>query len=326
MSGIRTQAVLLDRGLTLHLGERDVPEPLPGQALVRLEWAGICGSDLHVMRTGDWVSDWPATLGHEIVGIVQRCPGGELAEGARVVVDSRVPCGSCAGCQRAANLCTGLRWVGEAYPGGLARQGVFPAAGLHPCPPELEAAVAVLAEPLAVAMHAVGRIPGQPSRACILGYGPIGALVHLELARRWPGIDVSVREIDPDRRELAEAFGAGLAAAGGDQTWPVVVDAAGYPNSLRDAIASTENGGVVLQVALGHAPITIDGSAIVEHALTIIGCNGFDAELPEAIAVLNRAPDAYRPLITEALLLEEAVPRLRELPTRPSVGKVVIRL
>ncbi len=71
---MRTHALLLDRELTLRTGPRELPEPKPGEVLVRVEWAGVCGSDLHVLRTGDWVSYWPATLGHEVAGTVEHCP------------------------------------------------------------------------------------------------------------------------------------------------------------------------------------------------------------------------------------------------------------
>jgi D-arabinose 1-dehydrogenase-like Zn-dependent alcohol dehydrogenase len=81
-----TAALLLDEQLALCLGTRQLPPPLTGEALVRVLWAGVCGSDLHVLRTGEWVNYWPATLGHEVVGVVQECTGAEVAPGTVVVV------------------------------------------------------------------------------------------------------------------------------------------------------------------------------------------------------------------------------------------------
>ncbi len=78
---VRTDALLLDQQLALSLGTRELPAPAPGEALVRVAWAGVCGSDLHVLETGAWVAYWPATLGHEVAGVVQDCPGGEMAPG-----------------------------------------------------------------------------------------------------------------------------------------------------------------------------------------------------------------------------------------------------
>jgi threonine dehydrogenase-like Zn-dependent dehydrogenase len=324
-AGLTVHAMLLDRDLTLRLGSRLLPSPRPGEALVRVEWAGICGSDLHVLRTGAWVSYWPATLGHEVIGVIEACPGGELAAGQRVVVDSRVPCWDCESCAVAPNLCEHLGWLGEALPGGFESHLVAPVRGLVACPPELEPAIGVLSEPLAVAMHAVARLPQPPSRTLVIGYGPVGALVHLELARRWPQVTVAVREPDSGRRMLAAAFGADVGDGAERACWQLVVDAAGYPGSLRDAISAAANGGTVLAVALGHSPVELIPAGIVESELTILGSNGFGSELPTAVRALADDPDRWRPLISEAVLLEDAADRLRELVDSPAPGKVVIR-
>ncbi|HEX3488442.1 MAG TPA: alcohol dehydrogenase catalytic domain-containing protein [Streptosporangiaceae bacterium] len=329
---MRTQALLLDRELTLRTGPLDLPDPGPGEVLVRVEWAGVCGSDLHVLRTGDWVSYWPATLGHEVAGTVEHCPGGELPTGTLVVIDSRVPCGNCAGCAAGPNRCERLAWVGEAHPGGFAGHLVLPVSRVVPGPASLEPAVAVLAEPLAVALHAARRVPRHPERVAILGYGPIGALVHLALTADPSGLpEVTVVEPARPRRELAAALGArvatreDLAARSVAQRPQLVVDAAGYPGSLADAVALTATGGTVLAVALGHEEARLLPAEIAERELTITGSIGFATELPEAVAALDRDPDRYRPVVTEAVPLEDAPGRLRELLTAPSSGKVLIR-
>ena len=113
-----TDALMLDQQLNVVLGMRELPAPQPGQALIRVAWAGVCGSDLHVLKTGAWVAYWPATLGHEVAGVVQECPGDEFAPGTTVVVDSRLPCAKCAGCQTAPSLCERMQWLGEAIPAG----------------------------------------------------------------------------------------------------------------------------------------------------------------------------------------------------------------
>jgi threonine dehydrogenase-like Zn-dependent dehydrogenase len=325
-----TEALLLDEQLVLSLGTRQLSPPLAGEALVRVAWAGVCGSDLHVLRTGEWVAYWPATLGHEVVGVVQECPGAEVAPGTVVVVDSRIPCRRCAGCQKAVSLCENISWLGEAMPGGFARHLVVPVTSLVRCPPQLEPAVAVLAEPLAVAMHAVSSLMRRPDDVLVLGYGPVGALVHLELARRWPGLAISVSEVLGPRRQLAMALGARLAPlAPGDERastarFCLVVDTAGYPQSLSDACTLAGNGGTVLVVALSFDPVMVAPAELVERNLTISGSVGFDDELEEALSVLTSDPDRYRPLVTEAVLLEEAAERLAALQDEPSAGKVVV--
>ena len=339
---MRTDALLLDRDLNLVLGSRDIDPPLPGEVLVRVAWAGVCGSDLHVLASGAWVAYWPATLGHEVAGVVEECPGGELRPGTAVVVDSRLPCGKCPGCGQAPSLCQNMTWLGESRPGGFARFLVVPVTSVVACPDGTEPAVAVLAEPLSVAMHAVSRLAAPPAGpALVLGYGPVGALVHLELVRRWPGLVVFVSEPNTERAELARALGARvvapavlaashMAAADGEgaahgREFGLVVDAAGYPQSLAVASRAVVNGGTVLVVALSGQAVPVVPSELVERAISIVGCIGFDDELPQAVGLLASAPDRYRPLVTEAVLLEEAPRRLAEMGRRPSVGKVVVR-
>lgn len=331
---MRTDALLLDEQLGLRLASRELAPPAAGEALVEVAWAGVCGSDLHVLRTGAWVAYWPATLGHEVVGVVRECPGGEVPLGTAVVVDSRVPCGSCRSCERAPSLCEEMAWLGEAMPGGFARHLVVPARRLVVCPDGLEPEVAVLAEPLAVAVHAVSRLGRAPDDVLLLGYGPIGALVHLELVRRWPALRVVVCEPAEGRRQLALALGAtplpepptGPPASGArSERFSLVVDAAGYPQSLARALDAAANGGTVLLVALSGAPVPVVPAEVVERTLTLVGSVGFDDELEEAVELLAADPDRYRPVVTEAVLLEEAAERLASLVSAPAAGKVVIR-
>ncbi len=321
-------ALLLDPDLTLRLARVPDRAPRAGEVLVDVAWAGVCGSDLHVLETGSWVTDWPAILGHEICGRVLKCPGGEFAPGQPLVVDSRVPCGRCAGCARAANLCQNLAWLGECRPGGYQQRVVVPVSSVVPTPRELPLDVAVLAEPLAVAQHAVGRSErasgGDPGGCLVLGGGPIGLLVALLLADA--GAVVNVVEPDSCRRQLAAALGATvLPAVPPAARWRTVIDAAGYATSLPDALAAVERGGVVTMVALPHAPVELVPADLVERQVVVLGSLGFDAELPKAVEVLAADPARFRPLISEALDLDEAPARLARWRIDPPAGKVVIR-
>jgi threonine dehydrogenase-like Zn-dependent dehydrogenase len=325
-----TEALLLDRDLSLRLGHRYLPQPRPGELAAAVEWAGVCGRDLHALRSGESVAYWPATLGHEVVGTVETCPGGELPAGRRVVIDPLVPCGACAGCVMGPDRCGRPAWVGEAHPGGFAGHVLVAADRVVPCPDGLEPALAVLAEPLAVAMHAAAQAGGPPGRAAVLGYGPFGALVHLEITRRWPDTEVTVVEPAPSRRELAEALGAGvtsreeLAASNGSRPG-LVVDAAGYGGALSDARCLCADGGTVIALGRGSEPVQIPATALAGRGLTIAFPAGFSGELAAATAELASDPERYRPLVTESVLLDEAPERLRELAESASAGKVLIR-
>jgi threonine dehydrogenase-like Zn-dependent dehydrogenase len=203
-------AVELDRDLRMRVVERPLRDPRAHEVLVRVEWAGLCGSDLHVIARGTWVEDWPAVLGHELCGLVEAAGrDAGIAAGTRVVADSRVPCGACAACRASdRDRCAHPAFVGEAFPGGFATHCLLPAPLAHPVPDGLEPDTAVLAEPLAVALHALGHVAAAPARVLVLGHGPIGALVHVEARRRWPAAEIVVAEPAPLRAQLAAALGA----------------------------------------------------------------------------------------------------------------------
>lgn len=324
---MRTAALLLNQDLSLRLGERDIPVAQLGEVLLRVEWAGVCDSDVRVHMTGAGVSYWPATLGREMVGIVESCPGNELVVGTRAVIDSRVPCGDCVDCGEDTSRCENLGWVGEVCPGGFQGHLLIAVDRVVACPPELEPSIAALAEPLAVAMHAVKVVTEEPRQVRIIGYGPIASLVHREIGRRWPRAFVSVVEPTPQRRQIARAFGAVIE----DEDYLVapaqlVVDATGYSTSLLDAIRNCANGGTVLVVGVGQEPVAFVPAGLVARQVAMVAMNSFTGELPDAVAALTANADRYRPAVTEAVVLEEAVERLGALTNSPLAGELLERL
>jgi L-gulonate 5-dehydrogenase len=322
-------ALLVEQDLSMRVGTRRLSAPAGDEALVKVEWAGLCGSDLHVMRTGDWVTDWPATLGHEIYGRIELAPAGSgLVEGSAVVADSRIPCGSCPICATDPNGCPRIRFVGEARPGGFATHCVLPIALLHEVPETVDGATAVLAEPLAVALHALSHLTGAPRRAAILGHGPIGALIHIELRRRWSGVEVDVAEPAVLRASLARALGAET-VAGAEQLVPTsydtVIDAAGYAGSLPDAIALCAPEADLLIVALGEREVRVRPMEIVERRLRVVGSNAFRDELLQAIELLADQGWRYDGLVTDAVALDELPAAATRQLTAPDAVKLLVR-
>ena len=165
--------------------------PAPGWIGLSVTAAGICGSDLHNFRTGQWISRSPSVAGHEFSGLVTEIGDGVegLAVGDAVVADSRFWCGECANCRAGRpNICEKLGFVGEVCDGGFAERTVLPARLLVRHEPLLDPAIAAMAEPLAVALHAVRKLAapaGEP--ILVVGCGPIGGLAALLLSHRHDG-------------------------------------------------------------------------------------------------------------------------------------------
>lgn len=326
---MRIEAFSIDRGLRMRVGPTDLPDPAADEVLVRVEWAGLCGSDLHVMRTGAWVTDWPATLGHELYGRVAEAPAASgLAPGTAVVADSRLPCRTCAACASDSDHCSHPSFLGEARPGAFATHCALAPHSLHPVPETLDGATAVLAEPLAVVMHGLSHLTAEPRHAAILGHGPIGALVHAELRRRHPTAEVAVAEPAGLRAQLAAALGAAVVDSAkklGAGEHDVVVDAAGYRDSLADAVRLGAPGGHVLVLGISEHPAQLTPLDLVESRLTLTGSNAFQTELPEAIALLATEGWRYAPVVSDAIALSELPSVAARQLDAPDAVKVLIR-
>lgn len=226
------------------------------------------------------------------------------------------------------NRCTRVTFLGESCPGGFATHVVVPVRSVLQVPTHVQGEDAVLAEPLAVAQHAIGKIPGSPRSALIIGHGPLGALIHIEFGRRFPDATVSVAEPARPRAELAEALGAECADDASSlphAAFDVVIDAAGYPDALADAVSAASDGGHILLVAIAAEPGTADTKAVVEHRIAITGVSAFVDEMPEAIAALSREPWRYRPVVTDAIGLEELPEAVDSEWVRTKAVKLLVR-
>lgn len=295
--------------------------PQAGWVNLAVTAAGICGSDLHNFRTGQWISRSPSVPGHELIGRVTALGDGAegLAIGDRVVADSRFWCGECPAC-RAGNhhLCARLGFVGEVCDGGFAEHTSLPCRLLHRLPEDLPDAAAVMAEPVAVALHAVRRLrpdPGAP--VLIAGCGPIGGLAALVLAALGHG---DIRVADRNERRLARvcavtgARPVTLDPATAGIGVGFAIEATGSATALASLLDCMSGGGAIALVGIMHGKIALDPNLLVEREVSLIGCHAFRDELPEAIALLARhaaqamrlvdreidiagVPDAYRRLI-----------------------------
>lgn len=328
MSELAAAAFLLDRDLSMRVGTREIPVG-PEDALVRVRWAGLCGSDLHVMRTGRWVVSWPATLGHEIYGTIERPPeDGSLEVGDAVVADSRISCQRCHHCLAGdSDRCVEITFLGEARPGGFAEYCALPSRMLHRVPIELQSATAVLSEPLAVVLHALSLLRTEPRRVAILGHGPMGALANVELRRRFPDVGITVAEPTALRAKLARALGAETVDSADeltDASYDTVIDAAGYERSLRDALDLASTRGQVLVLALSDELVPVSPSALVERCLCLVGANAFVGELPQAISLLAADAWRYEPIITAAVSLRELPAAARRQLESPEEVKVLV--
>jgi L-iditol 2-dehydrogenase len=211
------------------------PVPGPGEALVRIEAATTCGTDVKTWRRGHpMVTDYPARFGHEMAGVREDT-------GERVLVGDSVACGACRHCAAGRpQICSDPRWLF----GGFAELMAAPEAALHRIPDGVEPAAAAMAEPLAAAVHAIARAPGAAPDVGVLGGGPMGQMLAALLVAE--GRTVTLADRHPERRAQAEAAGAMTTDRLADHD--VVFEAVGRPDAWREAVQACARGGCVVFV------------------------------------------------------------------------------
>jgi L-iditol 2-dehydrogenase len=236
------RAVVLDADGLPELA--DLPEPDgPGQ-LVRVRLCGLCGSDVEKLGRA------PAgtVLGHEIEG--------ELADGTRVTVMHRVPCGACDRCRAGhESTCTAFAELRIA-PGGFAERLLA-----SEVVPLADGVDGIWVEPLACVLRAAERVP--PGRVLVVGCGAVGLLwVQVLLAC---GCDVAVAELRTERVELARSLGATT------DTEPVAAAVLTAHAGVDDALARLEPGGLLVVFAAPAEPVPVSLDLVYRRELTVVG-------------------------------------------------------
>ena len=256
------------------------PEPGHGDAVVRIDSVGICGSDMHAFHGNDPRRVPPLILGHEAAGVVET----GTWEGRRVVINPLISCGHCDDCLGGrANLCGERQLIGMALPGAFAERVAVPEANLIPMPDGMDPALAALTEPAATSLHAVNLAaraahrPLSEGRALVLGGGSIGLFAALCLARQGCS-NIALGDTNPLRRQAAESIGVARVydpLGGADQpaldSIDVVIDAVGTAATRTAAIAAVRPGGVIMHIGLLDSAGEMDVRKMTLSEITFIG-------------------------------------------------------
>lgn len=276
----------------LEIQDWPVPEPSEGQALVKVEGVGICGSDMAGFEGRSSRRVPPLILGHEVVGTVAVADGGSpLRPGERVVVNPLQSCGSCPACAAGNdNLCENWRLLGmDRVQGGFAEYVTVSSSNLHPLAPNVTIERAVMVEPLANSVH-VMRLAGagQLQTIVIVGGGTQGILA-LMLARHLGHRRVAVIETSAARRDLAASRGASLVIdphqtdpAAAVREWApggtdIAIEAVGLESTRQTAIACARKGGTVIMLGLHDQTSGLDFATLVRSEIKVLGSFAYTA-------------------------------------------------
>jgi 2-desacetyl-2-hydroxyethyl bacteriochlorophyllide A dehydrogenase len=318
----------------LEVTYRDEPEPHvgAGDALLRIDAVGICGSDMHAYHGHDPRRNPPLVLGHELVGTVV----GGLRAGRRVTANPLIVCGVCRYCAEGRdNLCSARTMVGMSRPGAYAERMAIPERCLIDLPDTLSTRAATLTEPAATALHAIALAsrpmhrPLAEGRTLVIGGGAIGMLAALLLESR--GCRVVLAETNPLRRASAERH-AGCATYDprtdppSARAYTFVIDAVGSKATREAALVAVAPGGVVLHIGLQDWASEIDMRKLTLDEITLIGTYTYTmADLRATVEALDRGVFGDLSWVEERALADGAR-AFRDLDAGASASaKIVLR-
>lgn len=331
----------------VRLVDTKVPAPGPGEVLIAVTLCGVCGSDIEEYHFGPVVvpvephpltgRTAPLTLGHEVVGVVAEAgPGVALVPGTPVVPDVVLGCGRCWWCARGDYpLCERGAALGLQDDGGLAEYLVAPAARCVPLPDGMPAAVAVFAEPVAVAVRALDKA-GDVSGAvvAVVGAGAVGLLVAQVARCRGAATTVAV-DPDPGRRSLARSCGlVGVAPDSALATVreltdgrgaDAVVESAGPAAAVESALSLCRRGGTAVLLGVSPESAVFPTLDVVLGEKRVVGSasHRWDTDLRAAVALLHAGQIRVDQLPTQTIPLSQAVSRGLADPPRDIVKTII---
>lgn len=279
-----------ERGLWLE----DIEEPTIGinDVLIKVQYAGICGTDVHIYQWDEWAQKTirvPMAIGHEFVGEIVEV-GSNVSDffpGDVVSGEGHVTCGRCRNCLAGRrHLCAHTRGVGVDRPGAFAELISLPMSNIWRHHPRVSREVAAIFDPFGNAVHTALSFPVIGEDVLITGAGPIG-IMAIPVVRHAGARHVVVTDMNPFRLELARKMGATLAInpsetalgevqrqLGMQEGFDVGLEMSGNPRALRDMIENMSHGGKIAILGIPSKETQMDWRHVIFNMLTIKGIYG----------------------------------------------------
>ncbi len=271
-------ALVYEAPLQMNMRQVPVPDLQPDEALIRIAYSGICGSELSGYEGKNSLRKPPLIMGHEFSGHIQAMGSAvdrpELNVGAAVTANPLVSCRQCRYCLSGKQqLCQQRKLLGAHVPGSNAEYVAIRADALFLIPSELSLATAALAEPAACAIHAAAlAAPAPDEQALVVGAGPIGLMVIQALADR--GIhQVFCIDLNAERLAMAEKLGAipGTFDSLASQPIDVVVDAVGVSATRQGCARLVRSGGRIVWIGLHEPETALPVNDFIRREITTYG-------------------------------------------------------
>ena len=320
--------------------EVEPPKVAAGGALVRVAFAGICGSDMHIIHGDNAFVRFPRITGHEFAGVVEAVGEGvtDVAVGARVCVDPVISCGSCYPCRIGRpNVCSSLEVIGVHRNGGFEELVAVPAENLHKLPDHIGLDAAALVEPYTIAANVLDRMQPHPGdRLMILGAGVIG-LTILQMALAKGIEEVIVTDVINERLAAAKQLGATqvfnsreqdvekevLALTQGEGV-PLIADAACVPALLPQMLRLASPAGRIGLLGFSVQPSELVQLEVIKKELTLVGSRLNNRKFPEVLKLMASGQLDPLALVSHRLPLSDMPSAIDMLDHRPEEARKVL--
>ncbi|MGO3005045.1 MAG: Zn-dependent oxidoreductase [Halomonas sp.] len=318
----------------------DTPTANAGEVLVRVAFAGICGSDMHIIHGDNAFVRFPRITGHEFAGVVESL--GDNVEGVaigdRVCVDPVISCGECYPCRIGRpNVCSSLEVIGVHRDGGFEELVAVPAANVHRLPDHIGLDAAALVEPYTIAANVLDRMQPHPGDCLmILGAGVIGmTILQMALAK---GIkDVIVTDVINERLAAAKELGAThvfnsrehdveqevLALTQGEGV-PLIADAACVPALLPQMLRLASAAGRIGLLGFSVQPSDLVQLEVIKKELTLVGSRLNNRKFPEVLGLMASGHLDPLALVSHRLPLSDMPSAIDMLDHRPEEARKVL--
>jgi 2-desacetyl-2-hydroxyethyl bacteriochlorophyllide A dehydrogenase len=312
--------------------EVEKPHPADNEVLLKVQMAGICGSDSSIYQ-GKMPVSLPIIPGHEAIGHIEAVGSAvkSFQPGQRVTVHPNYFCGNCPPCIKGlTNVCLSKTRLGIDINGVFADYVAVPEAALYAIPESLPDKVAVFAEPLAVAVHGINvASPDKDDRVLIFGAGVIGQLT-LQLAllksQNITACDLVEERLDLARRMGArETIGEGESLDDRESSFDIIYETSGAPAALDIAINLAAQGGRIVILGLPGESHPVSTVQIVRKELQIFGSMIYTKEFTESLELLEKGLVKTEPLVSGIIPLEQLGENLENF-TKPDRMKTLVSM
>ncbi len=301
--------------------EIPIPEPRPGEVLLKVGMVGFCGGDLNGFKGLFELQEYPNILGHEVGATIEK-RGENVPEkylpGTKVTLYPYLNCGKCISCRKGhRNACQDNKTMGVRRPGAMTRYVTVPWQDLYSSD-KLSLRELALVEPLTVGFHAVarGRVTRQDRVAVmgcgIVGMGSLAASVHR-------GAEVTAIDLDDNKLKIAKKIGVAhtinpsksdlhqalLEITGGDGP-DVIIEAVGSPHTYRAAVEEVAYTGRVVCIGYAKSPVQFNTGVFVRKEIEILGSRNCTDEFPEVISYLEAGKFPVEDVISKTVSIEDA--------------------